>query len=195
MPLTNHLVLPLTAVPGVRPMPNGMDLVEQEFANGLPGRVPLADDLVLVVSAPTGALRLWMDLAADSTVYDLAAEARPVAPDSPGHSAAEALPLRLYLLSGTKLLAAAPMRLGKRMLLPETGAPLVELVLLSAVVTAGAVRGLPLSGARVRLAWRRLGRPAGDPRLGEELPPLPASAGVTRRLGFDLSSASRRRRT
>jgi hypothetical protein len=195
MPLTNHLVLPLPAVPGARPAPTGMDLVEQEFANGLPGRVPLTDDLVLVVSAPTGALRLWMDLPADTTVYDSAVEARPVDPASPGPSAAEALPLRLYMMSGTKLLAAAPLRLGKRMLLPETGAPLLELVLLSAVVTAGAVRGLPLSGARVRLAWRRVGRSAGNPRRGEVLPPTQAPASVTRRLGFDLSSASRRRRT
>lgn len=156
MRLTDHLVLPLPPVPGFRPPPSGMALLEQEFVNGLPGRVPLADGLTLILSAPTGALSVWMDLPPGTVVYDAADEARGVDPAAPGRSAADSLPLRFYLMSGSTLMAAAPLRLGKRLLLPETGAPVVELVLLAAVVTAGAVRGLPLSGASVRVAWRRL---------------------------------------
>lgn len=194
MRLIDHLVLPLPPVPGRRSAPSGMDIIEHELVNGLPGRIALAGDLTLVMAAPTGALKVWMDLPPNTTIYDSSDEARPVDPAAPGPSAAEAVPLRLYLMRDATLVAAAPVRLGKRMLLPESGPPLVELVVLSAVVTAGAVRGLPLSGAKIRLAWRRPGRPAGDPPRGEPLPPAPAPPPIARRAALTEATTVRRRR-
>jgi hypothetical protein len=181
MALTDHLVLPMPERPGARPAPAGMNLLAHEFLNGLPGRVPLTAELALVLSAPTGAMKVWLDVPPSAVVYDAAREAAPAPPDEPS-AGPEPVPFRLYLMSGPALVAAAPLRLGRRTTLPETGTPLLELVLLDAVITAGAVRGLPLSGSRLRLAWRRPGMPAGDPARNDPPPPAPARSGVARRL-------------
>ncbi|MFC3077454.1 hypothetical protein ACFODL_05060 [Phenylobacterium terrae] len=184
MALTDHLVLPLPERPGARPAPVGMNLLVHEFLNGLPGRLPLGGDLALVLSAPTGAMKVWLDLPPSTIVYDAGREAVSTPPDAPA-ARPEPVPFRLYLISGPALVGAAPLRLGRRTLLPEAGTPLLELVLLDAVITAGAVRGLPLSGSRLRLAWRRAGTAAGDPPRSSPPPPARRGPAVARRLSLE----------
>ena len=179
--LTDSLFLPLPERPDVRPAPAGMDLLESELLGGLPARLPLLNDLALVIAAPTGAYALWTALNPALTVLDGAEEGVPADSAAPIAAAAESLPVRLYLMKGATLVASIPLRIGRRWLLPETGAPMIELVVLDASVTAGAVRGLPISGARLRCAWRPVGGIAGTPPLPDSLPPVPARPAVRAR--------------
>ncbi|MBS0290802.1 MAG: hypothetical protein JSS07_12305 [Proteobacteria bacterium] len=180
--LTDHLVLPIPERPDARQAPAGMNLVDTELARGLPARIPLVADLALVVAAPTGAYARWVALPPATVAFDAADETRPFDPASPAASGARSLPVRLYLLAGTRIAASIPLRPGRRWLLPEAGAPRLELVLLEAVVTAAAVCGTPVSGGRLRFAWRQPGSVAGTPPVGERLPPAPARAAVLDRM-------------
>ncbi|NMQ29752.1 hypothetical protein E4Q23_19460 [Candidatus Accumulibacter phosphatis] len=182
MTLTDHLILPLPERPDMRPAPSGMNLIDIELARGLPARITLAADLALVVAAPTGAYARWLALAPDTVVLSAADDTAPYTSASHPASGAESLPVRLYLMRGPALVASVPLRSGRRWLLPEVGAPLIELVLLDAVITVGAVRGDPMSGARIRFAWRRPGSVAGNPPIGEVLPPPQARASVRNRI-------------
>jgi hypothetical protein len=169
--LTDRLFLPLPERPDVRPAPAGMDLLQSELLNGLPARLPLGNDLALVFAVPTGSYALWAALDPGLVVLDGAEESAPADAAAPITIAADTLPVRLYLMQGAALIASIPLRTGHRWLLPETGSPLIELVVIESLITAGAVRGLPMSGARLRLAWRPIGGVAGAPPLAEPLPP------------------------
>lgn len=159
MTLTDHLVLPLPERPDLRPAPEGMTVLETELQSGLPARIPLTPELTLVVSVATGAPRVWMQLPPATIVFDSTTEGRPrTGAINPGENA---LSLRFLLLAGTRLIGTAAPRTGMRQLLPDIGAPRIEFALLQCVMTAGAVRGLPLTGARLRMAWRRHERRTG----------------------------------
>lgn len=180
--LTDNLVLPLPQRSDIRPAPAGMDLLESELLRGLPARIPLTGELALVLAAPTGAYALWTALDPALVVLSGAEETAPDDDHTPIATGSASLPVRIYLMLGKALIASVPLRIGHRWVLPEVGAPLIELVVLDAAITAGAVRGLPMSGARFRCAWRIPGAAAGTPPLGEPLPPPKARASVRNRV-------------
>lgn len=152
MGLTDHLVLPLPPRRDMRPAPAGMVPLDVELQTGLPARVALAPGLVLVISVPTGAPRVWLDLQPATPVFDASVEIDAAANDPT--EKVNALPLRFYLVQSGRLVGSAAPRLGLRQFLPDIGPPLIELALLGGTVTAGAIRGLPLTGARLHLAYQ-----------------------------------------
>ena len=183
MAITDHLVLPLPDRRDVRPAPDGMTLLATELQNGLPARIPLTLDLVLVLTAPTGAPDVWMQLDPATPVFQATDEAVP-AQVVTGPLVQKQLPVRLYLMRGRQLVGTAMPRLGLRQLVPDTGSPLIEFALLDCTIKAGAVRGLPLTGSTIRFAWRRYALSPDDP-----VPPPPLHPSVAQRLAVDPDGA------
>lgn len=184
MAITDHLVLPLPDRRDLRPAPDGMTLVATEVQNGLPARIPLTLDLVLVLTAPTGAPDVWMELDPATVVFQ-ASDEGIAAQTGTGPLVQKQLPLRLYLMHGRQLVGTAMPRLGLRQLVPDTGSPLIEFALLDCTIKAGAVRGLPLTGSTIRFAWRRYALSPSDP-----VPPPPLHPSVAQRLAVDRDGES-----
>jgi hypothetical protein len=158
----------------------GLERFEAIIAGGLPHVIALAEGLSLVLAVPSGLARTWAEEDPSTVVSDSGPELAdhdPSAPAPPVGAPVRA-PARLFLRSGTDLLAVVPLVAGRRWLLPDGGDPdgvRIELAVLSWRIHAGTLRGTGDFGSRLELAWR----PA--TRAADTFSPPPISARVLAR--------------
>jgi hypothetical protein len=165
----------LTPEPATLP-PEGFTVLDEALDGGVPHRIPLPGALVAVLVVPTGLASAWLAADAADPVTDSATATSPYRPPPAGDgSAGLAVPARLVVLDGGAAVASLPLVAGACSRVPDDGSRdhgvRLELVVLSWGVLAGTMRGTGTTGARLRIAWRRLGAvdaypgPEPDPKV------------------------------
>ncbi|GAA4878649.1 hypothetical protein [Actinomycetospora straminea] len=142
-------------------VPAGWTAVDEALLAGVPHRIPLTGDLVLLLVVPTGLATAWQGAPAAAVVTSSrtglaarlgSAPGEPV--PAPPHS-----PARLVLLQARTVAGALPLVAAGRALLPPTDAAAglrIELLVREWDIRAGSLRGPGDVGSRLSLAWRRI---------------------------------------
>ena len=141
--------LPATAPPGFAVLQTAVDSMPHELA--------LADGWSVILYAPTGIAREWLDGDPAAVVSSSRLESVPHA--APGDEAARAAP-RLVIRRGGALLGALPLAAGVIGTF-HTPSAMLEIVAVSWEIRAGAMRGGSPGSARIELAFRSRVVPAG----------------------------------
>jgi hypothetical protein len=129
--------------------PAGFALVRSVF-EGLPAVIPIADGWSVILYAPTGVARTWLD---GNPAEVVSASQDEFAPHSGTADGIARAPARLVIRRGGALLGALPLAAGVRGTFHAPSA-MLEIVPLSWEIRAGAMRGGSPGGARIELAWR-----------------------------------------
>ncbi len=166
--------------------PSELARLRHSIARGLPSVIPLDNELQLVLTLPTGQVRPWLALSVDQVVSRSAEESapHPASAASPPQEVVARPPLSLVLVRRNRPVAAAPLVLGSRRLLPNSGgAPaVIELLVLGWEVRAGSLRGPGDVGSWIELAWRRVDRGTST------FAPPPIPVGVAQRVAAALAA-------
>ena len=137
--------------------PPGFATLRLIFSEGVPREVPLSDGWSVILYAPTGIARAWLDRDPAEVVASSDDERRPHA--GTADVASRAAP-RLVIRRGGVPLGALPLAAGVKGTF-RAPAALLELVPLAWEIRAGAMRGGSPNSARIELAWRSRVIPAG----------------------------------
>ena len=131
--------------------------VLQTTVDSIPRELALADGWSVILYAPTGIARAWLDGDPAEVLSSSQYESLPHAADGDGAARA---PARLVIRRGGALIGALPLAAG---VIGRFHAPsaLLEIEPLSWEIRAGAMRGGSSGSARIELAFRSRVIPAG----------------------------------
>ena len=163
-----------------RSAPDGFAEIDQPLTAGQPATIALTKELSLVLTLPTGLAGSVRDLDATLVASRAAEQLLPRSDGAEEIGGTTRAPLRLVVLSGTKIVGSVPLTAGARWRVPESGGPsdgaVVELVVLDWELRVGTVLGAGDFGSKIRLAWRAVPRGTGT------FVPPPIDPGIVSRL-------------
>lgn len=159
--LTRPAVLLADVAPDVLAEPSpaaaaGETTLRQPLDTGVPARIPLTGQRVLVLAVGLGRARELMDADPSAVAVDLAAAGTPAEPD-PDRPVA-----RLTLLDGATLGDTVRVVAGVRSTLAVGGGAAVEVVVDALTITAGSLRSPGQYGSSITLRWRAIGTAPDD---------------------------------
>ena len=150
----------LTPDPADSILPAGFVRLRAALPQGLPTPLDVPGlGLTLLLSAPTARVRAWLEADPATVAADAAPQRAPALPLQLGEDPRAALAPVLILCRGKSPVAVMPLLVNARTLLPRAGeqpGDSVELVILSFLITAEAMRGPRAGASFVEFAWRPL---------------------------------------
>jgi hypothetical protein len=169
------LTRPVAVLPAAQPRAAPDSTTSFSLDNGVPARIPLSGDRVLVLSVGLGRARAL--LASDPASVVVTAGTTAVPPADPLVLRDPDVPIaRLSLLEGAALGDSVPVVVGIAVTLSVSGRSVIEVTIDAITLTAGSLRSPGQYGSSVTLRWRDL-PPAGNagPQLatGDDSIPRP----------------------